>query len=265
MIDILGRSELPKLYEEHLYLKTVDNQIGFIISFNQSVKLDLEYNGAVLIDSPWNIAFYSQDANWKSDYSLGNGVKSLWSGTCILPINKGLLYDKPATLLTREECIEEIIHQFIKCGDFQTMFQKCNNGLVFKRDLVYYATIYEDWKWNGQQLESQNKKWVNTYFNEKYRPSCTTELSNMYIGGAHCQTSMNIWTMESAVESGKIMTNTILQKYTMEPVYQYVHKQNWIIDYISRVDNVLYEYHLPNILQMALMLLIIVLVFHYLV
>jgi hypothetical protein len=159
--------------------------------------------------------------------------------------------------------MEEIIHQFIECGEFQTMFQKCNNGLTFKRDLVYYATIYEDWKWNGQQLESKNKKWVNTYFNEKYRPSFSTELSNMYIGGAHCQTSMNIWTMESAVESGKMITNTILQKYKIESVYQYVHKQNWVFDYISRVDNILYEYHLPNILQISLIVLILTLLFRY--
>ena len=56
---------------------------------------------------------------------------------------------------------------------------------------------------NGR-LESDNKKWVNTNYNEKYRPNQKTKIENMYIGGGHTKTTTNVWTMESSVESGKL-------------------------------------------------------------
>ena len=261
MIDVLQRSVLPQLYEQHLYLKTVDTQIGFVVAFKQHIQLDPSVNGMVIMDSPWNIAFYSQDHVWDSRYSLGNDIKTLWSGTCILPTNNGSLYNKPASQLNREECIKEIIHQLVNCRQFQNIIQTHNNGLTLTEDLIYFATLYQDWEWNGSQLESVNKKWVNTYFNEQYRPKATTSLENMYIGGAHCQTSMNIWTMESAVESGNIVVNEIVKKYNLSEVFRYDHQSGWIVQLIGRLDNVLYQIHLPNVVKSSLIALCVVLIY----
>ena len=34
----------------------------------------------------------------------------------------------------------------------------------------------------------------------------------MYVAGGHTKTSVNIWSMESAIESGKIVANLIFEK-----------------------------------------------------
>jgi len=261
MIDVLQRSILPQLHEQHLYLKTIDTQIGFVIAFKRHINLDSTINGMVIMDSPWNIAFYSQDQIWNSQYSLGKDIKSLWSGTCILPTNNGSLFGKPASQLNREDCVKEIIHQLINCSQFQNIIQTHNDGLVLTEELVDFATIYGDWEWDGSQLESINKKWVNTYFNEQYRPKATTSLKNMYIGGAHCQTSMNIWTMESAVESGNIVVNEIVKKYNLPSVFHYVHQSSLIIQLIGQLDNLLYKIDLPNILKSSLIILCSILIY----
>ena len=263
MIDILKESNLPKLYEQHLFLKTIDNQIGFVIAFNEKINLQPDKNGMVNIDSPYNIAFYSQDKVWSKNVFLGNNVKSLWSGTCILPINNGSLYGKPATQLTREQCIQEIIHQLFECQQLQEIVKTYNNGLTLTNDLVLFSTLYDDWQWNGESLEAKHKKWVNTYFNEQFRPDSKTELSNMYIGGAHCKTSINIWTMESAVESGKIVSNDILTKYNLPLAYQYTQHNNLLIVFIQKLDNILYAMKLPNIIKTTIFIILIKLALKY--
>ena len=98
---------------------------------------------------------------------------------------------------------------------------------------------------------------MNTYFNEQFRPESKTELSNMYIGGAHCKTSVNIWTMESAVESGKIVSNDILSKYQLPLAYQYTQHNNFLVVFIQKVDNVLYRLKLPNIIKVTIFLILV--------
>jgi hypothetical protein len=263
MIDILGRSNLPKLYEQHLFLKTVDNQIGFVVGFREKIEVRPDRNGMIIIDSPWNILFYSQDKVWSSSIFLGKGIKSLWSGTCTLPMNKGSLYNKPATQLTREECINEILHQLMSCMQLQQILKTYNNGRGLSPDLVAYATIYDDWVWDGTKLDSKNKKWVNTYFNEPYRPSERTDLENMYLGGSHCKTSVNLWLMEGAAESGKMVSNAILQKYHFPPCYQFVQPTSKWVYLLQRIDNVLYRFRLPPLITSVFYLILIRLAWKY--
>ena len=40
-----------------------------------------------------------------------------------------------------------------------------------------------------------------------------TEYENLFLSGAHTKTSINIWSMEGAIESGKITANYILDIY----------------------------------------------------
>ena len=263
MIDILGRSNLPKLYEQHLFLKTVDNQIGFVVGFREKIEVRPDRNGMIIIDSPWNILFYSQDKVWSSSIFLGKGIKSLWSGTCTLPMNKGSLYNKPATQLTREECINEILHQLMSCMQLQQILKTYNNGRGISQDLVAYATIYDDWVWDGTKLDSKNKKWVNTYFNEPYRPSERTELENMYIGGSHCKTSVNLWLMEGAAESGKMVSNAILHKYHLPPCYQFAQPTSKWVYLLQRIDNVLYRFHLPPLITSVFYIVLLRLAWKY--
>ena len=68
-------------------LNVINNQIGFVISFNKKFIYENNNDCFVLVDSPNNITFYPQDSHWDKSILLGkignNQIKSLWSGTLI--------------------------------------------------------------------------------------------------------------------------------------------------------------------------------------
>ena len=85
----------------------------------------------------------------------------------------------------------------------------------------------------------------------------TTEYTNMYIGGAHTNTSLRTWSMEAATESGKIVANHILTKYNLEKCYHYVFDNR----YLHQIDDILYAMKCPNIIDVissCIVLLIII-------
>ena len=138
----------------------------------------------------------------------GNEIKSLWSGTIIESYSKGKLYNKEAINLNKEELINEIIYQILRSKSLQKLIYD-NNGIILTKDDIIYTEIWHEWKNNGK-LTPSNKKWVNNIYNQKFRPRQNTNFENLYLGVAHTKTSVDIWSMEGAVESGKIITNLIL-------------------------------------------------------
>ena len=93
--------------------------------------------------------------------------------------------------------------------------------------------------------------------NEEYRPTQNTEFENLWVGGAHTKTSVNIWSMESAVESGKLVSNLILKKYKKPLCDIYIHKSNKILENIKKIDDILYKLYLPNILDIVLLIILV--------
>ena len=107
--DILKNNDMDyKLYDK---LNIVNNQISFRLGFDKKINFhNLEYGGFVLVDSPYNITFYAQEDHWKDNIKLGfNGkIKTLISGTIILPYNKGSLYNKSGLSLTLDQLLVKI-------------------------------------------------------------------------------------------------------------------------------------------------------------
>ena len=119
----------------------------------------------VLIDSPYNITFYSQDSHWCKDEFYSD--KSIWSGTIIQPFNKGNLYGKTALELNRDQLINEIINQFMESNVLKDIVYKENNFNLTK-DLIEFSSVSMNGNLKGR-LESSRKKWVNNVLNEEYR------------------------------------------------------------------------------------------------
>jgi hypothetical protein len=67
--------------------------------------------------------------------------------------------------------------------------------------------------------------------------------------------------MEGAVESGKTVSNLILDKYKKQPTYIYKHVSHPIVESLGNIDNILYTLQLPNILDVILMIVIIWIIF----
>lgn len=251
--EIFQKSQLFELANQHRSLYTVNNQISFRIGFKRKINMPTLNSGYVLVDSPYNITFYAQEDSWDKNVKLGldGKIKSLWSGTLIATYMTGSLYHLPATKLTKDQLIKEIIYQIFNSQQLKYHLMQNNSKIATLEDIIY-VEIFDDWYWDGSQLKSKNLKWVNNYLNESYRPTNLTQLSNLYLAGAHTQTSVNIWSMEGAAESGKLTSNLILNKYQLPQTYIFTHQKTLPQKLLSKTDQLLYSIGLPNIIDVII-------------
>ena len=112
-----------------------------------------------------------------------------------------------------------------------------NNGFYINKEDIGYFEIWYEWEFINGYQEQKNEKWVNNIYNEKFRPVQKTEYDNLFLSGAHTKTSINIWSMEGAVESGKITANYILDKYNKPNIEHYKHDAPSYIKLIQYIDN----------------------------
>ena len=260
--EIFNKSKIEDLSDKLLKMNIVNNQISFRLGFNKKINFDVKNSGYVLIDSPYNITFYPQEDHWDKNINLGmNGkIKTLISGTIIRPYIKGSLTKKPALDLDIKLLKNEIIHQLFESEDFKKFLKK--DGITEKN--IIFKEVFDDWYFD-KRLKTKNKKWVNNFLNEEFRLKNSTKFKNMYLSGSHCKTSVYIWSMESAVESGKITSNIILDKYKKERCYQHEHKSLPIIKLLSNIDDILYFVNLPNFSIEIMIIAIYLITYRYII
>lgn len=218
--------------------------ISFRIAFSENIKMPSDKSAFSLPDSEYNITFYPQETFFDDDVYLGNGVKSLWSGTaCVCNVN-GSLYDLPAERCSKDQFIAEIHHQINRCEQLQAIIRKYNNNRSIQSFNVIETEVWYEWKFgkSGQMIQNESKKWVTTTNTNKFRPTQDTPFSNLFLSGSHTNTSIVIWSMEGAVESGK---RTV--KSMGEDVELYTHRKPVWMRPFNTVDNVLYKLCMPNV------------------
>ena len=269
--NVIKKSNLTDYFSDYSSLNTINNQISFRIGFTRKIDITGKNNenSYVLIDSPYNITFYPQEDFWDNVGNMPKNnlgkindkpIKSLWSGTCILPYNNGIIYGKSATSLTISQLKKEIIAQILSSNDLLNLVND-NNNITLTTSDIDYIEIFEDWYYDSKSkiLKTKNKKWVNNFYNETYRPNNNTIFNNLYVVGSHTKTSVNIWSMEGACESGKLGTNLILKKYNKQLIKIYNHDSTLFVKFIQTIDDILYKIYLPNILDILVILIIILL------
>jgi uncharacterized membrane protein len=190
---------------------------------------------------------YPQDRIWCKDYF--SSTRSLWSGTCCQSQN--------GIQLTIEEFKKEIIKQIFECTEFLNILKRNNNNYRIQPSDIEFVDIYDEWVYKDGKIETENKKWVNTLYNDDFKPTNLTVYDNFYITGGHTKTSFEIWSMESSVESGKISANLILSKYKKQKAFIHTHSNNAFIRFLGLTDNILYTAGLPNIIIVLISLLVI--------
>ena len=126
--------------------------------------------------------------------------------------------------------------------------------------------IWNEWEFgqSGEKVESSSKKWVNTTNTFPFRPSQTTIYNNLFLSGAHTKVSVDIWSMEGAVESGKIVSKEICKRSNINPnkIQLYSHDKILPLKLISIFDDVLYRLGLPDIIDLILLIIIVSLTFY---
>ena len=259
--DIIKKSKIKSMYNQYLNLNIVNNQISFRLGFNKKINFNKTNLGFVLVDSPYNITLYSQRDNWCSNIDIGKNLGDLWSGTIIQPYNNGSLYKKNAVSLTKKELSNEIIYQVLECKELINYIKKNNNGYILKKEDIIYSEIFEDWYYEDNILKTKNKKWVNNFLNEEYRPNPKTKFNNLHITGSHCKTSVNIWSMESATESGKITSNEILGKYNKNKAKLFTHRSLILFIILQKIDDLLYYAYLPQLIDCIIILVLLLILY----
>jgi hypothetical protein len=66
--------------------------------------------------------------------------------------------------------------------------------------------------------------------------------------------------MESAVESGKIVSNFILRKNDLKETTLVIHESIWIVKIFQNIDDILYNHNLPNVIDVTVIILTLILV-----
>jgi len=241
------KSKMKHMAKQHHLLNknSQSNQISFRLGFNKKIKFPIKEIAFVMTDSEYNITFYPQKHYWKNVDT--KNLNSLWSGTLIRSNKKGALYNKFSTDITINQLKKEIIHQILRSKDLQKLVHT-HNGFKLKKEDVTYSEIWHEWKEINGKLKQTNTKWVNTIYNQKYRPTQKTEYSNLFLGGAHTKTSMDIWSMEGAVESGKLVSELITSNIIIHS-----HTEPIILTPIQYVDNILYYIGLPQLTDSLLL------------
>ena len=252
-VNVLKNSKMQSLYNKFKSLTdtTKSKQISFRIGINKKIKYPIDNIAFVMNDSEFNITWYPQEKHWKNKPCIA----SLWSGTIIDFEKKGKLFNKNAEHLDNKKLKKEIIYQILRSKSFRKLIYDNNGFYINKKDIEYFEIWYE-WNFKNGNQEQTNKKWVNNIYNEKFRPLQKTEYNNLFLSGAHTKTSINIWSMEGAVESGKITANYILDKYNKPNIQHYKHDAPFYIKFIQYIDNILYILYLPNIINLLLILIL---------
>jgi hypothetical protein len=226
--------------EEHI-------QISFRLAFDEKINLPSR-DAFVFADSNLNITLYPQDNFW--DPSIVNtmaNIKSLWSGTACVTYKYSRLYPtKRCDELNISQFLDEVLFEMNECQELSEYVLKYNTKNFNQFNIIDKEVWYE-WEFKDNRLKSRNKKWVNT-INNNIRPMYKTKYSNVYISGSHCDTGLSLWSMESAVESGKRCSLNIINdlRLDLKKIKLYTHSRPNKLIY--ELDDILHDYKLPNIL-----------------
>jgi len=267
--EIFTRSGLINLEKtfKSLNRNTDSRQVSFRFGFNKKIKFPQRDIAFIFPDSEFNITLYPQEQSWHPDIKLSSNYKqeiqSLWSGTILELYRMSKLFKSQGYYLSKDQLTKEIIYQVLRSKSLQKIIFD-SNGFELKNSDIIYTEIWYEWDKDKltSQLTQSNKKWVTNIYNQKARPGVKTEFSNLYLGGSHINTSIETWSMEGAVESGKMVSNEILNKYSKKKTFIYKHEDPQIFNGLKLIDNLLFKLGLPNIIDCIVFVLLLYIILH---
>lgn len=230
-------------------------QIAFKILFDESINLPTKQSVITFVDSEYNITLYPQERLWDKDIDLGNPqIKGMWSGTACSSKKKGKVHGLPMDRCSKAQFIDEIYDQIFRCEQLKSIVRKYNYGKNFKDFTILDIPVWYEWEFNesGELVHNDNPKWVTTTKTVN-RPTQKTSFNNLFLSGAHTKTSVELWSMEGAVESGK----RTVRAMGYHQIHLHTHNRPCWTEPFSVVDKYLYKAYLPNIVIIILFVIII--------
>lgn len=235
-------------------------QVSFRIGFKDKIHTPKKYMAFILPDSEFNLTLYFQDEIWYPYIYLGPGNKTLISGTACISYIPGKLFNRSITDLTEEEFQKEIFYQLYRCKIFNKIIADSNDGKSFKEFPPNVFEIWKGWKFKNNtndKLEFDEYKWVNSTNTNSYMPEIKTSFSNLFLAGAHVKSSVDLYSMETACATGRDAAFNIINNG--QKALQ-VNKPAWM-NFFSSIDNILYEMGLPNVIDVLVMLILVLIIY----
>jgi len=259
--DIVQRT--PQLAEEEqlkLFKPLIQDgphtQVSFRIAFSDHIAWPIERTAVIVVDSEFNITLFAQEQVWPSEVSLGEGVTSLWTGTACVASEPGRVYGLPLTKCTKEQFVQEILTQLQDCQGLDFLIKEANQGKGFDKFPILKIEVWHEWLFSPQGIKPKQPKWVNTTNTKPYLPNQATSISNLVIAGAHTKTMADLWSIEAAVESGRLAVRVVEPKVRVLTQYKPL-----ILKIISQIDDVFYRIGAPHVLDVFIVTFIGILVF----
>lgn len=236
-------------------------QVSFRIGFADKIVTPQKYMAFILPDSEFNITFYFQNWVWHPDVYLGPGNKTLISGTACISYVPGKIFNKPITDLTEHEFKEEILFQMFRCKNLNGIISKYNYGRKLSDFPVNIFEIWKGWHFtepnSNEKLKFEEMKWVNSTNTNQFMPEITTSFPNLFLAGAHIKSSVDLYSMETACATGRDAAFKIIGQNQRALV---VNKPIWMSS-VGKLDNVLYKFNLPSIIDVTLIVLFMIIIF----
>lgn len=254
MADILDRSpELSKKPEFNLFRPLVQDgphvQVSFRIGFSEKILWPRKRCALIIEDSAFNLTLFGQEQVWFESIYLGKNIKSLWTVTACVSKIPGPLHHTPLENCTKEQFIEEIFFQLKQCRGLDELIKAANNGKSWTEFKIEEVEVWHEWKFSLEGISSPQPKWVNTTHNQAYLPNQKTTVPNLALAGAHTKTSVDVWSIEAAVESGKRAAKVF------ETSVRVMNQYNPVVFRVAGwIDDVLFFFRLPNILDCLMVL-----------
>lgn len=258
--DILSENPALEKQEELKLFKPLTQsgphaQVSFRLAFSEEIKFPRPRVAVVVSDSEFNLTLFAEEQVWDKEVNLGNGVKSLWTGTSCISSVPGRLYHKPVNNCTKEEFIEEVKAQIYSCGALDAIIREANNGKGLKDFNISKVEVWHEWKFSEKGIQPVQPKWVNSTNTEEYLPNQKTPVKNLFLAGAHTKTQAQVWSIEGAVESGRRAAKAIDDRVVVLDQYRPL----WIRT-LSSIDDILYSMKAPHVIDVIFCLLFVLIV-----
>ncbi|WCB37275.1 hydroxysqualene dehydroxylase [Gordonia polyisoprenivorans] len=216
------------------------------IQYFLSRRSDLPPGHIAALGTPWALTGLFQAAPWGVDFARTYGDGR--SKDCLsIDISDwdtpGILYGRTAKQCTRDEIAKEVWAQMSKA---------MNSGgreLLRSEDIVTWS-LDPGITWSPT-IANATPLMVNTAGSLPHRPGVATSIANLFIGGDHVRTNIDLATMEGANESGRRVTNAILDAADSPAPHAAVHPL-WelpMLDPLKAQDRDRYRAGLPHILD----------------
>jgi hypothetical protein len=227
-------------------------QVSFRIAFAEKIAWPHPRSALVIADSEFNLTLFAEEQAWRSDIDLGDGVQSLWTGTACAGTVPGRLFGLPVERCTKEQFLAEVRAQLAYCEGLDFLLREANHGCGLADFRIVRMEIWHEWMFSPDGIVPRQPKWVNTTHTQPFQPGQVTPVPNLLLAGAHTRTSADLWSIEAAVESGRLAARAI------DPGIRVLHQfKPWWLRALSALADLAFGIGAPHLLDVALAILVL--------